>query len=99
MSRLIITAGIGSPWLQLSVLARLIIQAMERSQSYVTSDNNPRIGNASADSETSSCRRPLHAPEATSDNNSLYWIAMAAIIGLLTSDNTSHHRAPEPPHV
>ena len=68
MSRLIITAGIGSPWLQLSVLARLIIQAMERSQSYVTSDNNPRIGNASADSETSPCRRPLHAPEATSDN-------------------------------
>jgi len=68
MSRLIITAGIGSLWLQLSVLARLIIQAMERSQSYVTSDNNPRIGNATADKDHAPFRVTLHAPEATSDN-------------------------------
>ncbi len=35
----------------------------------------------------------------TSDNNGWHWLAMATIIGLPTSDNTSHGRAPEPPHV
>lgn len=39
MSRLIITAMLGSPWLRLSVLVRLIIQATTARQSHVTSDN------------------------------------------------------------